>query len=301
MPLDRVTLAILARYFGYQGRYYRLERLEQEVRLRKLSKSTLRAYLFFNRSLFVFAGVPKEDVTIDHVRGYLEYLVRVRESRAATINLAISAIRFYHVQVNGKRLNGIKRPLRDKTLPHVLSREEVSEILKVTANRKHRALLSLIYGAGLRVSEASRLRRADLEFSRKTVFIRGAKGRKDRYSVLPESIFSQLEDYLGCTPPSPWLFAGQDPQDSLTIRSIEKIFTRARDKAGIRKKVSVHDLRHAFATHLLEAGTDIRHIQKLLGHASLRTTEIYTHVSNRTILRIRSPLDALEPRPSDLH
>ncbi|MBL8021577.1 MAG: tyrosine-type recombinase/integrase [Leptospirales bacterium] len=293
VPLDRITLRLLESHFGYRGRYYLLDRLAQEIRIRKMSLSTLKTYLFFNRSLFIFAGVPQEEVTRDHVRSYLEYLTHVRQSRTSTLNLAISAIRFYASQIQGRPLKDIKRPVRDKSLPQTLSRQEVAAILQVIANRKHQMVLALIYGTGLRVSEASKLKRGDVEFDRRAIFIRGAKGRKDRYTLLPDSIAANLRAYLASAKSSLWLFPGQPVDRPLSIRSIEKVFTVARDKAGIRKDVSVHDLRHAFATHLLESGTDIRHIQKLLGHASLRTTEIYTHVSNRLMLRIRSPLDTL--------
>ncbi len=158
---------------------------------------------------------------------------------------------------------------------------------------KHRVLLGLAYSAGLRVSEVVRLKEEDIDPERKTIHIRRAKGRKDRYTLLSGKILGMLGDYRERYKPKSWLFEGQDPLRPLSIRTAEKIFEHARLKAGILKDVSIHCLRHSFATHLLEQGTDVRYIQELLGHAHMKTTEIYTHVATRDFLEIASPLDKI--------
>jgi len=155
-------------------------------------------------------------------------------------------------------------------------------------------LLMVIYSAGLRVSEASRLRLEDLDRVRKMIHLRGAKGKKDRYTMLSEKVMKELYEYLKVYKPMKYLFEGERVGKPLSTRSIQHVFERAVEKAGIRKHVSVHTLRHSFATHLLEQGTDLRYIQELLGHASSKTTEIYTHVSKKNIASIRSPLDSME-------
>ncbi len=285
------TLTFLKVNYGYRGRYSRLEDLRRELAIRKYSVSTSRAYMIYNRAFLVFAGVPVEEIRDAHAWDFLDYMATIRGSRPATIRLIISALQFYFVQVRRRDPFRLRRPGKDRNLPFVLSREEVMRILRTPTNRKHRVVLALIYSCGLRVSEASKMRVADLDFDRSVVRIRSGKGRKDRYTILSTRLKPILKRYFDAKPVTQWLFPGQDPAQPLSIRSIERIFDIACRKAEIENDVSVHDLRHAFATHLLESGTDLRYIQKLLGHASSRTTEIYTHVSNTTLTQIRSPLD----------
>lgn len=158
---------------------------------------------------------------------------------------------------------------------------------------KHRVLLTLVYSSGLRVSEAVQLKLQDVDPERGTIHIRQAKGRKDRYTLLSRTAYQLLEQYIRKERPEKWLFPGGTEGRPLTTRSVQHVFEKARQKAEIRKPATVHTLRHSFATHLLEAGTDIRYIQELLGHASSKTTEIYTHVSIKDIRRIQSPLDRM--------
>jgi len=193
----------------------------------------------------------------------------------------------------------IKRPRKDKQLPEVLSREEVTRIINLTENIKHKALLTTIYSGGLRLGETARLELAHLDRDRMLIFVKGAKGRKDRYTLLSEKALELIDRYIRRYEPKKWLFEGARQGRYLSRRTIEKVFEQARDRAGIKKEVSVHDLRHSFATHLLESGTDLRYIQELLGHASSKTTEIYTHVSIKSIGRIKSPLDNLDIEGGD--
>jgi len=161
------------------------------------------------------------------------------------------------------------------------------------SNIKHKVILMLIYSAGLRVSEVVRLRPEDLDTQRKLIHIRGGKGRKDRYTMLSDVALKMLSIYMQAKVPESWLFSGQKADAHITTRTVQKIFDDAVKKAGIRKEVSVHSLRHSFATHLLESGVDLRYIQELLGHKSSKTTEVYTHVSNKDLSKIRSPLDSI--------
>lgn len=175
----------------------------------------------------------------------------------------------------------------------MLSREEIIGILSAIENIKHRAILLMTYSAGLRVGEVVRLRVEDIDSKRRFVHVKQGKGRKDRYTLLTDTALEVLREYFKKYRPESWLFPGGKENDHLTERSVEKIFEHAREAAGIKKNVSVHTLRHSFATHLLEDGVDLRYIQELLGHASSKTTEIYTHVSEAGIGRIKSPLDRL--------
>ena len=185
----------------------------------------------------------------------------------------------------------IPRCKKEQKLPEIMSRQEVASVLNALTNLKHRALLMLIYSAGLRVGEAVRLQICDIDSKRGLVHVRQGKGRKDRYSVLSSITLETLRKYVKKFSPEGWLFPGADEDYHLTERSAENIFKNACQKAGIYRKYSVHTLRHSFATHLLENGTDLRYIQELLGHASSRTTEIYTHVCEKDLQRIRSPMD----------
>ncbi|XEC97295.1 tyrosine-type recombinase/integrase [Paenibacillus tarimensis] len=168
------------------------------------------------------------------------------------------------------------------------------QILKAIHNLKHKAILYLTYSSGLRVGEVVRLKLQDIDQGRKTLYIRQGKGRKDRLTLLSDTAFKVVQDYLKEEKPGVWLFPGQTEGRHLTERSVQKVFEQALVSSGVKKKVSVHSLRHSFATHLLEGGIDIRYIQELLGHQSSRTTERYTHVSIKDVRRIKSPLEQIE-------
>jgi len=187
----------------------------------------------------------------------------------------------------------LPRPRKERKLPVVLARQDVIRLLESVANIKHRALLMLAYSAGLRVSEVVKLRPEDIDANRHMIRIPGGKGQKDRYTVLSEVALEVLREYWRVYRPKKWLFPGSKEGSHITTRTAEKILENARKKAGIPKHITIHTLRHSFATHLLESGTDLRYIQELLGHKSSKTTEIYTHVSERDIGRIKSPLDTI--------
>lgn len=208
---------------------------------------------------------------------------------------AINAIKFYYEQVLGRPVKTyyVQRPKKEKRLPEVLSEEEVASILNSIDNLKHKAILSLIYSAGLRLGELINLKINDIDSGRMVIIIRQGKGKKDRISLLSEKVLHLLREYLKVYQPREYLFEGQFfGQYSST--SVQKVFRMAKVKACIRKPATVHTLRHSFATHLLERGTDLRYIQALLGHKNPKTTEIYTHITKKGMEKIKSPFDSLD-------
>jgi len=208
------------------------------------------------------------------------------------ISNGVNALKFYYGSMLKKKFfYDIKRPRKDKKLPVVLSKEEVAKILSYVDNLKHKAILMLVYSAGLRVGEVVKLKPENIDSKRMLIHIKGAKGRKDRYTLLSETTLNVLRQYWKKYKPENWLFRGAKDGRYLSIRSVQKIFEQAYEKAGIRKEITIHGLRHSFATHLLEGGTDLRYIQELLGHKDSKTTKIYTHVSTKSLGKIRSPLD----------
>ncbi|WP_278044626.1 tyrosine-type recombinase/integrase [Paenibacillus solani] len=275
--------------------YAAMEKLGDLLRRKGYSSKTRKAYLGHAERFIRQSAVSVEGVTSAHLDDYFMRLIEEGRSRSY-VNQAISALRFWFKETL-KRSGFSKawvRPKSDQTLPTVLSEDEVLALFKSTQNLKHRLLLTLVYSSGLRVSEVVRLRKQDIDVSRIMIHIRQAKGRKDRYSLLSATVIGMMQTYLKTHAVLDYLFPGADKSAGhLTERSAQYMFERAKRKAGIVKKASIHTLRHSFATHLLENGTDLRHIQELLGHSSLKTTEIYTHVGLKNLQRIQSPLDRL--------
>jgi len=226
---------------------------------------------------------------------FCQYLVIDRKVSASYQNQAINAIKFYYERVLGgqRKFYFLERPNKEKSLPTVLNTEEITSILKATENLKHKAILTTIYSAGLRVGEVINLKIKDIDSERKQIRIEQGKGKKDRYTLLSPKTLTLLRGYFKQYQPKEYLFEGQEG-GAYTARSIQAFFQVICQKAGIKKKVSVHTLRHSFATHLLENGTDLRYIQVLLGHESSKTTEIYTHVTTKGFDQIKSPLDGLD-------
>jgi site-specific recombinase XerD len=273
------------------------------MQLRGYSSKTIKAYKSCIRSFAgYFSPTHPRELKNEDVKRYLIHLLVDERRPANSVNQVYNALRYlykelYHLPF---AVGDLPRPRKESTLPDVLSEEEVLRILQVTCNLKHRVILMLTYACGLRVSEVAALKVEDLDLDRKLVHIRGAKGKKDRYTLFPESMIPTSHEYAQQYRLSEgsWLFPGADPAYHLSVRSIQAIFRRSAEAAGILKPVSIHTLRHSFATHLLEHGTDLRYIQELLGHQSSKTTEIYTHVSKRELGKIKSPLDILAERKS---
>jgi len=273
---------------------YWQKKLETELRSRKYSPCTLRSYIYYNRMLCRSLQKPAEEISAEDVNVFLAGLDKNKEYSASSMNLAISAIKFFYKEVFKNDIIGEKhRPRHDKRFPMVLSKQEIIEVLKHEKNPKHRLLLMLAYSSGLRVSEVVALKKEHIDLSRKVIYVMGGKGRKDRCTLLSEKAAAFISEYYEVFNIQTWLFPGQPATHPLTIRSAQKIFDKAIRQAKIDKDISIHSLRHSFATHLLESGTDIRYIQSLLGHASVRTTERYTHIARRSVLSIQSPLDTI--------
>ncbi|WP_458121614.1 tyrosine-type recombinase/integrase [Paenibacillus sp. Z6-24] len=273
----------------------RKQDLINALKARGYSNKTIKAYTS-QVQRFIAANINHEIES--HCTAVQKYTLSLLEKDRshAYVNQAISAIQFYfrYVLQQPHTHSAYVRPKKESKLPGVLSLEEVVRLLKSVVNIKHQAILYLTYTAGLRVSEVVRLRIEDCDYERNVIRVRQGKGRKDRQTLLSEVAASILKQYIELEKPTVWLFPGQRTGRHLTERSAQKVFEKALIQGGIRKQVSIHSLRHSFATHLLENGTDLRYIQELLGHQSVRTTERYTHVSKRNIGNIQSPLDRME-------
>jgi integrase/recombinase XerD len=269
--------------------------LRTELRIRNYSDKTIKAYCGQLKRFTHHISLRGLEMSEATIKAYTHYLLE-KQLRPANVNQAISAIKFYWIHVTGGKYEETPqfvRPRKEQKLPNVLSTDEVIRLLKAVQNKKHRAILYITYSSGLRVGEVVRLKVGDIDPSRKTLTVRQGKGRKDRLTVLSATAFSVLLEYVEHESPDTWLFPGQSEGKHLTERSVQKVFEKALATSAIKKHVTVHSLRHSFATHLLEEGTDLRYIQELLGHKSSRTTERYTHVSIRDIRRIQSPLDRM--------
>ena len=262
---------------------------------RAYSPLTIRTYLNeFAQLLKVLGSHQVDDLTTARLNAYFLYCIRKLKHSENQLHSRINAVKAYFRMVLKKEqlLEYIPRPKSPKLLPKVLSKAEVSRLFLVTKNLKHLVMLKLCYGMGLRVSEIVNLKVRDIDSTRMQVLIEAAKGKKDRYVNLPESILEPLRLYYHNYRPRIYLFEGQFG-GQYTIRSVQQVFKAAMLKAGINKSVGIHGLRHSFATHLLEAGTDMVFIQKLLGHSNIKTTEIYAQISRKSLGNVRSPLDDL--------
>ncbi len=270
-----------------------LTRYCQHIALKRYSPATLRNYrAAFLQFLKHHAPRLPLELTRQEVLDYLT--LRVQEGISETYqNGLINAIKFYYEQVEGqpRQYYAIPRPKQPVTNPKVLAKEEVRSLLASTENLKHRAMLMVAYGLGLRLSEVIALTPQDVDSKRMALYVRGGKGKKDRDLPLPETLLHLLREQFRQYRPATFLFEGQNPGERYSERSLQLVIKTAAARAGIKRPVTMHMLRHSYATHLLEAGADIRVIQDLLGHSSIKTTEIYTHVARHN--RPPSPLDSL--------
>lgn len=249
----------------------------------------------FEEFINYYNSKKAQDITEEEIITFLRYLVNDRKISTSYQNQSINSIKFYYERVlGGKRKTYlIERPRKEKYLPDVLSEEEVSAIIKAIPNLKHKAIIMTIYSGGLRISELINLKVKDIDSDRMQIRIEQSKGKKDRYTLLSNKTLLILRKYFTEYKPKEWLFEGESG-GQYADSSIYSIFKKAIVSANIKKKVSIHSLRHSFATHLLENGTDLRYIQNLLGHSSSKTTEIYTHITNKGFDQIKNPLDKLD-------
>jgi integrase/recombinase XerD len=263
--------------------------------LKAYSPNTIKTYTVeFAQLLYALKNKAVETCDAEKIRSYLLYCIRGLGLSENTLNSRLNAIKFYFEQVlhNDKIFFEIPRPQKASKLPKTINAKDIKKLFEVTTNIKHNTMLKLCYGMGLRVSEIIAIKITDVDSNNMQVFIERAKGKKDRYANLPESILLQLRDYFIAYKPQKYLFEGQHGEQYST-RSAQQVFSNALAKAKINKQVGIHGLRHSFATHLLENGTDIKFIQELLGHSDIKTTLRYTHVSRKSLANIKSPLDTM--------
>jgi integrase/recombinase XerD len=273
-----------------------LERFTDWLQVRRYSSNTIKVYVESVR-LFLNFHSNKCETDIDNAdidRFNKEYIL-ARKLSSSFQNQFVNALKLFYRVVHNRNIQPslIIRPKKEKSLPNILSKEEVKRILDSAKNQKHKMMLSLVYSCGLRCGELIALKPEHIDSGRMLVIIKQSKGRKDRIVPLSEKILIQLREYYKTFRPITFLFEGQIAGEAYDVRSLQKVLKQNVFKAGIRKPVTLHWLRHSYATHLLEAGTDLRYIQELLGHSSSKTTEIYTHVSTHNLQRIRSPFDTL--------
>lgn len=263
-----------------------LNQLKQEIEIRNFSKKTIKSY---TNSVNQFLNYSKEDeLNQQKVKDYIQ--IKIKDKNPSTVNHDIFAIQFFFDKVLNQKIY-VPRPKKNKTLPVILTLEEAKKLVNSPINIKHRLILKLLYGCGLRASEVINIKKEELDFNEGLIHIKLSKGKKDRFVKIPDSIKEELKNYCYLSNEET-LFPSQRG-GKLTTATIQAVVEKAAKKANISKEVYPHLLRHSFATHLLEQGTDLRIIQKLLGHSDIKTTQIYTQISQQSIKNIRSPLDNL--------
>jgi integrase/recombinase XerD len=274
------------------------DRMQEDLLLKAYSPHTQRAYLSCARHFARHYLRSPEEMGEQEIRGFLLHLARDRQASPATLSMYDNALKFlYNVTLKRpEAVKGISHPKRPKTLPVILGPEEVLRILAAIRSVKYKAIIATAYAAGLRISEVCGLRLADIDSQRMRIHVREGKGKKDRLVMLGESLLALLRQYYQeVRPPGEYLFSGQKPQRPISTTAVRKVLRKVIRETGLAKKVTMHTLRHCFATHLLEAGTDTRILQVLLGHSSIRTTLRYTHITDRLVQKLVSPLDIIHP------
>jgi len=272
------------------------DQMKRDLELKHYSPKTRSCYLASVKSFALHFHRSPAELSDEEIREYLHYLIEEKRASQSVISQSYSALKFLYETTLKKDWNGfrIPRSKMGKRLPVVLSQQEVQALFSATRNLKHRALLMTIYSAGLRVSEVVHLKVSDIDSQRMVIRVQQGKGAKDRYTLLAQRTLEVLRDYWRAYRPEEWLFPGQPAKGFLSVSSVQKILGKVLQEAGIKKHATVHTLRHSFATHLLEAGTDLYHIQRLLGHTTAKTTTIYLHLSRKDLGGVRSPIDLLE-------
>lgn len=268
-----------------------VRKIETELKIQGKSPRTQRMYTFFNKNFLEFIKKDTDLITEDDIKTYFAYLLSEKKNDPASVALARSSLKFFYDDILKKKLLvGIKTPKKIRRIPEVLSKDEIKRLIDNSGSLRNKILVEFLYSSGLRVSELAKLKVRDINLDEKTGLLKEGKGGKDRFFILSEVLVKDLREYLKNNK-SEYLLPSST--SSITTRSIQKAIQRMAKRANIQRKVYPHLLRHTFATHLLEAGVDIRHIQELLAHSSLQTTQFYTQVSTKELKKIKSPLDNL--------
>jgi site-specific recombinase XerD len=272
------------------------EQLIRELQLRRYSPATQRNYVYAVRGLAAYFRTAPDQLSARQVQDYVLYLMQERKLAWRTVNCNVAALKFFYGQTLKRSDIVLSIPQRrtPRPLPEIFSSAELQRLFAAAANPRDRALLMTTYAAGLRANEVVRLQIPDIDSQRHLLRVRNGKGNKDRYTLLSQRLLQELRAYWRIRRSPLWLFPGPNVQHHLSHFSARRAFLYAKRKAGIRKGGSLHVLRHSFATHLLEAGVDIRTIQILLGHSSIRSTVWYLHVTRKTLDGTQSPLDLLD-------
>jgi integrase/recombinase XerD len=274
------------------------QRMLEDLQIRHYSPTTIRIYLHAVAEFAGHFGQPPDQLGAEHIRRYQLFLAKDKKVSPPTYVQVVCALRFLYTHTLHRKvtIERIPFPRRERKLPMILSREEVRALLEAPRDLRQRALLAILYGSGLRVSEVARLKVADIDGARNVLWVRSGKGRKDRQALLPPKLRELLRCYWRSRRPTDWLFPSARQGQPISVKAIFLACRRAGHRAGIAKSVHPHSLRHAFATHLLEAGVDLRTIQILLGHANLETTARYLQVADVTVRATTSPLELLPPK-----
>jgi integrase/recombinase XerD len=272
------------------------DRMIRELQLRRYAGPTQKAYLEAVKGLTKHFMIAPDQLRARQVQDYLLHLMIERKLQWNTVNTIVSGLKFFYIQTLKRPDIALAMPPRrtPRWLPQIYSAEELQRLFAVTPNGKHRALLMTTYGGGLRVSEVVRLQVTDIDSQRRMIRVSRGKRDKDRYTLLSVRLLAELRAYWQIQRPRPWLFPGRNPSRPMDDNTAREIFNQAKAKAGIHKGGSIHVLRHSFATHLLEAGVDLRTIQILMGHSSITTTALYLHVTRKTLDKTQNPLDLLD-------
>ena len=292
----RFKLPLLSTTTPSEEGIIQIEKFKQWLLSKRYSPSTIKTYSEALKSFLIFfREKPIGEITNEDVIVYNNEYILKNKLSSSYQNQIVNAIKLFFQTIRDTKMivDKIHRPKRSKVLPNVLSKEEIKLILNAHSNIKHKMMLSLIYSCGLRRSELINLKPQDIDSKRNIVLLKNAKGKKDRITPLSPIILEMLRNYYNGYKPKTWLFEGQIVGEQYSEQSLQSVLKQALQKAGITKPVTLHWLRHSYATHLLESGTDLRYIQELLGHSSSKTTEIYTHVSTKSIQQIKSPFDDL--------
>jgi integrase/recombinase XerD len=271
------------------------QRMLEDLQIRHYSPTTIRLYLYAVREFAKYFGKPPDQLGAEHIRRYQLFLTKEKKVSTSTYVMMICGLRFFYTHTLHRKvaIDRIPFPRRERKLPVILSRDEVKALLEAPSDLRRRAMLAILYGSGLRVSEVTRLKVADIDSGRNVLWVRFGKGRKDRQALLPPKLRELLRCYWRSQRPGEWLFPGARRGQPISVKSIFMACRNAGRQAGIAKSIHPHLFRHAFATHLLEAGVNLCTIQALLGHANLTTTARYLQVADVNVRGTTSPLESL--------